>query len=51
LLLKDPARIEAMRVNATRALQSLSGALERTVATLLPFLPDREGEFAVAGDA
>jgi 3-deoxy-D-manno-octulosonic-acid transferase len=51
LLLKDPARIEAMRANATRALQSLSGALERTVAALLPYLPDCEGELAAAGDA
>jgi 3-deoxy-D-manno-octulosonic-acid transferase len=51
LLLKDPARTEAMRVNATRALQGLSGALERTVAALLPYLPDRDGELAATGDA
>ena len=39
-LLSDPARIATMQANATRALQGLAGALERTVAALLPHLPD-----------
>ncbi len=51
LLLEDPHRIATMRANATRALQSLSGALERTVAALLPYLPEGEGERAIARDA
>ena len=46
LLLRDPARIEAMRANATMALQGLSGALARTVAALIPYLPDGDGAFA-----
>lgn len=43
-LLMDARRTEAMKVCAGRALQGLSGALERTVAALLPYLPDGNGE-------
>ena len=43
LLLADPPRVTAMRVSATRALAGLSGALERTAAPLLPYLPEGEG--------
>ena len=39
-LLQEPARTEAMRARAMLALESLSGALDQTVAALLPYLPD-----------
>jgi 3-deoxy-D-manno-octulosonic-acid transferase len=42
-LLADPARLAAMRSRADAALAALSGALERTVAALLPFLPEAPG--------
>lgn len=44
-LLEEPAKIKTMQSRANRALAGLSGALERTVAALLPFLPetDRQG--------
>ncbi len=48
-LLADPPRVEAMRENATLALAGLSGALERTAAALLPYLPEGEGRRAALG--
>ena len=51
LLLSEPARIEAMRANATRALHGLSGALERTIAALAPYLPEQHDRLALMGDA
>ena len=39
-LLADPGALDRMRAGATEGLSALSGALERTVATLLSFLPD-----------
>lgn len=48
LLLREPGRIEEMRANALAALQALSGALERTVAALVPYLPDSDAALVVA---
>jgi 3-deoxy-D-manno-octulosonic-acid transferase len=39
-LLESQAELNRMRQGATQALSSLSGALEKTVATLLRYLPD-----------
>ncbi|MDX2156572.1 MAG: 3-deoxy-D-manno-octulosonic acid transferase [Hyphomicrobiaceae bacterium] len=39
-LLADPDALAQMQAGATRALSSLAGALERTVAALLPLLAD-----------
>ncbi len=39
-LLAEPQRLSAMQANATRALKALSGALDRTSAALLPYLPE-----------
>jgi 3-deoxy-D-manno-octulosonic-acid transferase len=39
-LLQSPAELARMRAGATQALAALSGALEKTVATLLRYLPD-----------
>ncbi|MEJ2123504.1 MAG: glycosyltransferase N-terminal domain-containing protein [Alphaproteobacteria bacterium] len=38
-LLSDTARLEAMRAGASEAVNELSGAMERTLAALEPFLP------------
>jgi 3-deoxy-D-manno-octulosonic-acid transferase len=38
-LMGDPDEIDRMRIASTQALLGLSGALERTVAALLPHLP------------
>jgi 3-deoxy-D-manno-octulosonic-acid transferase len=40
-LLNSPAEMANMRAGATQALSTLSGALEKTVATLLDYLPDK----------
>ena len=42
-LLADPAEAQRIRRGADGALASLSGALERSVALLLPMLPPEEG--------
>ncbi|MGZ5822319.1 MAG: glycosyltransferase N-terminal domain-containing protein [Hyphomicrobium sp.] len=39
-LLQSPAELACMRAGATQALAALSGALEKTVAALLRYLPD-----------
>ncbi len=39
-LLQSPAELAHMRAGATQALAALSGALEKTVAALLHYLPD-----------
>lgn len=39
-LLRDPAEMQRMRQGATQALSTMSGALEKTVETLLRYLPD-----------
>jgi 3-deoxy-D-manno-octulosonic-acid transferase len=38
--LQSPAELARMRAGATQALAALSGALEKTVAALLRYLPD-----------
>ena len=38
-LLRDPAEMQRMRQGATQALSTMSGALEKTVETLLRYLP------------
>lgn len=43
LLMEDGSELARMRASADAALEGLSGALQRTVDALLPFLPDREG--------
>ena len=47
-LLGDPAELAAVRARATRAIDQLGGALERTVAALLPLLPAEPAEPALA---
>ena len=42
-LFRNPDRLAAMRTAATAALAGLGGALERTLAALLPLLPDADG--------
>lgn len=39
-LMQDHSEMQRMRTGATQALSTLSGALEKTVATLLRYLPD-----------
>lgn len=39
-LLEDQSEMQKMRAGATQALSTMSGALEKTVATLLRYLPD-----------
>jgi 3-deoxy-D-manno-octulosonic-acid transferase len=39
-LFENPAELQRMRAGATQALSTLSGALEKTVAALLRYLPD-----------
>jgi 3-deoxy-D-manno-octulosonic-acid transferase len=39
-LFESPAELQRMRAGATQALSTLSGALEKTVAALLRYLPD-----------
>ncbi|MGE0701582.1 MAG: 3-deoxy-D-manno-octulosonic acid transferase [Hyphomicrobiaceae bacterium] len=39
-LIADPAATARMRNRASTALEALSGALDRTVATLMPYLPE-----------
>jgi 3-deoxy-D-manno-octulosonic-acid transferase len=39
-LLNNPADLQRMRSGATQALATLSGALDKTVAALLRYLPD-----------
>jgi 3-deoxy-D-manno-octulosonic-acid transferase len=39
-LYESPAELQRMRAGATQALSTLSGALDKTVAALLPYLPD-----------
>jgi 3-deoxy-D-manno-octulosonic-acid transferase len=39
-LFESPTELQRMRAGATQALSTLSGALEKTVAALLPYLPD-----------
>ena len=39
-LLDSPAELQRMRSGATQALTTLSGALDKTVAALLRYLPD-----------
>ena len=45
-LIGDPGELAAVRLLASRALEGLAGALERTLATLLPLLPPAAGEAA-----
>jgi 3-deoxy-D-manno-octulosonic-acid transferase len=39
-LFESPAELQRMRAGATQALSTLSGALDKTVAALLRYLPD-----------
>ncbi|MGE0514109.1 MAG: 3-deoxy-D-manno-octulosonic acid transferase [Hyphomicrobiaceae bacterium] len=48
-LVTRPGGAVVMRDNAKRALQLLSGALERTIAAISPLLPDGEGRRAASG--
>lgn len=47
-LLGDPAELAGVRARATRAIDELSGALERTITALLPLLPAEPAEPALA---
>jgi 3-deoxy-D-manno-octulosonic-acid transferase len=44
LLLEDPVRLAAMQEQGRLSLQALSGALDRTVAQLLPLIGAQEGD-------
>jgi len=48
-LMTEPGRVETMRGNARRALQMLSGALERTIEAIAPLLPNGEVRRAASG--
>lgn len=48
-LVTHPSRAETMRGNARRALQMLSGALERTIAAIAPLLPEDEVRRSASG--
>jgi len=48
-LLTDHLLVERMRGQATRALDALSGALDRTVEALLPLIPEGVGSRTIGG--